>query len=347
MTMATIAKAAGVSQGAISSLLNDRDYGIRVSEKTRERVFRACRELNYVPNDLRAVVRIYPEQGDTCLLISSRIPGGLAHPWVSRIATGMLNTIPMPRHNLAVAYYEETRNYVQETEELPQPLKNGTGSKFVCFGPINTSLHKACIRRNFPVIQLGYESTLPGVVSMVPDYGLAAQLALGHLARHGHKNIAIVSGPFGSADPRDAELNRAIGISARELGLQIEAQNIFQGDLSYQAGAAAMDALIGRTPAPTAIFCLSEASAMGARSRAEARSVGVPGILSILALTDHTDASPGTPALTTVAVPGEELGAEAAMEADRIIRSGAVTEARKIILPVRLIERASSGPVRI
>ena len=46
--MAQIAKAAGVSQGAISSLLNDRDYGIRVSEKTRERVFRVCREMGYM-----------------------------------------------------------------------------------------------------------------------------------------------------------------------------------------------------------------------------------------------------------------------------------------------------------
>src|SRR5215218_9295075 len=51
ITMAQIAKAAGVSQGAISSLLNDRDYGIRVSEKTRERVFRVCREMGYMPND--------------------------------------------------------------------------------------------------------------------------------------------------------------------------------------------------------------------------------------------------------------------------------------------------------
>src|SRR5476651_138154 len=69
ITMAAIAKAAGVSQGAISSLLNDRDYGIRVSEKTRKRVFKACREMGYVPNDLRAVVRMYPEMGDFCVLI--------------------------------------------------------------------------------------------------------------------------------------------------------------------------------------------------------------------------------------------------------------------------------------
>src|SRR3954447_26970053 len=77
ITMAQIAKAAGVSQGAISSLLNDRYYGIRVSEKTRERVFKVCREMGYIPNDLRAVVRMYPEMGDFCLLICRQSGIGL------------------------------------------------------------------------------------------------------------------------------------------------------------------------------------------------------------------------------------------------------------------------------
>src|SRR5829696_7712156 len=80
ITMAQIAKAAGVSQGAISSLLNDRDYGIRVSEKTRERVFKVCREMGYIPNDLRAVVRMYPELGEYCLLIANTFPSGLSDP---------------------------------------------------------------------------------------------------------------------------------------------------------------------------------------------------------------------------------------------------------------------------
>src|SRR6187402_1845135 len=82
ITMAQIAKAAGVSQGAISSLLNDRDYGIRVSDKTRERVFKVCREMGYVPNDLRAVVRMYPELGDFCLMVSNRVAGGLRDPFL-------------------------------------------------------------------------------------------------------------------------------------------------------------------------------------------------------------------------------------------------------------------------
>src|SRR4030095_5758322 len=94
ITMAQIAKAAGVSQGAISSLLNDRDYGIRVSEKTRERLFKVCREMGYLPNELRAVVRMYPELGDFAMLISSRFADGLAHPTVGRIAAAAVGAVP-------------------------------------------------------------------------------------------------------------------------------------------------------------------------------------------------------------------------------------------------------------
>jgi LacI family transcriptional regulator len=107
ITMAQIAKAAGVSQGAISSLLNDRDYGIRVSEKTRERVFKVCREMGYIPNDLRAVVRMYPELGDFCLLISDRTEGGLSNPFAARIAHSAMGATPAGSRSLTIAFYDE------------------------------------------------------------------------------------------------------------------------------------------------------------------------------------------------------------------------------------------------
>src|SRR5580658_10042184 len=105
ITMAQIAKAAGVSQGAISSLLNDRDYGIRVSEKTRDRVFKVCRELGYVPNDLRAVVRMYPDLGDLCVLVSRDMGGILKHPFSSRIAHAAMEASSEPSHPISFAEY--------------------------------------------------------------------------------------------------------------------------------------------------------------------------------------------------------------------------------------------------
>src|SRR4051812_49703374 len=104
ITMAQIAKAAGVSQGAISSLLNDRDYGIRVSEKTRERVFRVCRDMGYLPNDLRAVVRMYPELGGYALLFSKQLGLGLEHPFVSRVAGAAMRAVPEPSRPITLAF---------------------------------------------------------------------------------------------------------------------------------------------------------------------------------------------------------------------------------------------------
>ena len=120
--MAQIAKAAGVSQGAISSLLNDRDYGIRVSEKTRERVFKVCREMGYMPNDLRAVVRMYPEVGDLCLLLATSLTEGLTDPFVARLTKAAMDAISDSSRPLTLAFYEPGRDYVAARPEgLPHP----------------------------------------------------------------------------------------------------------------------------------------------------------------------------------------------------------------------------------
>lgn len=343
ITMATIAKAAGVSQGAISSLLNDRDYGIRVSEKTRERVFKTCRELGYIPNDLRAVVRIYPEMGDTCLFLSSKVKGGMANTFAARIAGGIINTVTTPKQNLAVSMYDETRDYSNENDKLPPPLSNGTASKFIFVGSPSPSLQKVCIRRSYPVFQIGCESSIPGVTSIIADYESAARIALSHLLEFGHKNIAIVGGPFGSPDPCHAELNRAIGMAAYELGIHIAPQNIFQGNLSFEAGFAALGDALSKTPAPTALFCLSEAAGCGVLTAALTKGIKVPSELSIIALAEHADTPAVVPQLSTVALPTEELGILAAQEAERLIRGALPLEARKIIQPVKLLQRSTSG----
>lgn len=342
ITMAAIARAAGVSQGAISSLLNDRDYGIRVSDKTREKVFKVCRELGYVPNDLRAVVRMYPEQGDTCLLLPARSSANLAHPFVARIASAAL-TAGAPG-SLAISQYDETRQYAMDSEDLPRPILNGTASKYLCIGTANPSLCRIAQRRGHPFVLIGHEVHIAGTTCVLPDYIGAARLALGHLVEHGHKNIAIVGGPFGSPEPRLAELNRAIGVVAQELGLHIEAQNIFQGDLCFESGASALDALVARTPAPTAVFCLSEQSACGLLARARSKGVSVPGQLSVVALADHCSLPASCIGITTVALPLDEMAVTAAEEALRQIRFSIPAQSLRIILPVKFHERESCAP---
>jgi LacI family transcriptional regulator len=342
ITMAGIAKAAGVSQGAISSLLNDRDYGIRVSEKTRERVFKVCRELGYVPNDLRAVVRMYPELGDVCLLISTKIPGGLANAFVGRVAGAVMNSIS--QGSLVIAFYDESHEYTGEGEELPKPIQNGTASKFLWIGAPNLSLSRIIQRRGHPLAFIGHENRQAGSTSLVPDYTAAARLAFGHFVKHGHRSIAIVGGPFGSPEPRLNELNRALGVAAQELGLTLDTHGIFQGDLTFEAGVSALDVLLERNPTTSAVFALSEAAGCGVLARAHAKGLSVPGKLSVLALADHDRMPPSCIPLTTVALPVEELATSAAQEMEHQIRDGLPFDGQRMVLGVKLCERESVGP---
>lgn len=343
ITMAQIAKAAGVSQGAISSLLNDRDYGIRVSEKTRERVFKVCREMGYVPNDLRAVVRMYPEVGDFCLLLATSVSGGVGDPFVARLARAVMATVTDASHPLTLASYDPARDYHGSLDELPHPIRSGVASKFLFHGPASASLIQQIVRRGLPVISLGTDVPLPGVISLVPDYVSASRLAFQHLHKLGHQRIGIVSGPFGATETQIIDLHRGIRTAASELGISIEAQNIVYGDLGYQAGAQAMDELLSHPVKPTAVFCLSDGAAAGAIAAAHRRSLRVPEELSVVGCADDFCSHLILPQMTTVHIPAEEMAEIGVREIDRLVREPLATAPRRQVIPVQLIERGSSA----
>ncbi|MGB8170636.1 MAG: LacI family DNA-binding transcriptional regulator [Chthoniobacteraceae bacterium] len=343
ITMAQIAKAAGVSQGAISSLLNDRDYGIRVSEKTRERVFKVCREMGYIPNDLRAVVRMYPEFGDCCLLIPTSLAGGLSDPSVARLAGAAMAAVSDPLRAITVAAYDETIDYLTEPNALPQPVRAGVCSKFLCLGAASHLLLQALHRRGSPVASLGHDAVMPGVLSIVPDYCQASRLAIEHLYALGHRHIGIVSGPFGATDSDLLELNRGVRLACDELGLPIDAKMIVYGDLGEKSGRTAVEELLAHQPEPTAIFCLSDAAAAGVLAAAHLRGVKVPAELSVIGCADDVRAQSTYPGLTTVHLPYEEMAALAVKEIERLVREPLFGEPRKVLLPVRLVERESTA----
>ncbi|MDP9292538.1 MAG: LacI family transcriptional regulator [Verrucomicrobiota bacterium] len=343
ITMAAIAKAAGVSQGAISSLLNDRDYGIRVSEKTRDRVFKACRELKYIPNDLRAVVRMYPDMGDLCLLVSSDAGSPTLDFFTSRLIAAATDAVTDSSHHATIARYDPDTDYVRSADLLPHPIRSGTASKFICLGTPNQSLFQALTKRGYPVVNIGRDIPVPGVASILPDYSAASRLALDYLHRLGHRHIAILAGPFGTADSKIIELNHGLRIGFENLGIPLEAQNIIYGDLTFQSGASAAEVFLSRSPRPTALFCLTDAVAAGAISYAAAHGLKIPQDLSIIGCGDEQFAALLSPALTTIHLPAEEMGTAAVHEVEARARDveHPLLEAKKTLMPVRLVERQS------
>jgi len=344
ITMADIAKAAGVSQGAISSLLNDRDYGIRVSEKTRDRVFRVCREMGYVPNDLRAVVRMYPELGDFCVLLASDLGDLPTDPFQSRVISGAMGAV---LEAVTIARFQADLDYATaDPESLPHPVKSGTTSKFLLVGRPNRSLCQALVTRGHGVAVAGYDVPLLGVTSILPDFAGASQIAIDYLFQLGHKRIAILSGPFGATDYHIIELNRGVRAGYDKVNVPIEAQNIIYGDLSMEDGFKALDLLMERPNLPTAVFCFDDAAAAGVIARAQARGIKVPEDLSVIGCSDDALSMHLQPTLSTVHLPAEQIGATGVAETDRRVRERDTfpTEAKRILLPVKFVQRNSSAP---
>jgi len=346
ITMADIAKAAGVSQGAISSLLNDRDYGIRVSDKTRERVFKVCRELGYVPNDLRAVVRMYPERGELCLLVSREIGSVVRDSFFSRVLDAGQKAGSDTSHTITITHFDPALDYAENPDALPLPASTGTASKYLCIGTPNPSLLQSLTRRGFGVSCIGCEIALPGVTSILPDFADASQQAVEYLFKLGHKRIAILSGPFGSTAHHIIELNRGVRLAYEKMGVFIEAQNIIYGDLTFKNGFNSLDVLLDRTPQPTAVFCLNDDAAAGVIARALSKRLRVPADLSVLGCSDDLFAQWIYPALSTVHIPAEEMAEAGVREIERRVhdRDHGMADTKKIVLPVRLVERESCAP---
>jgi DNA-binding LacI/PurR family transcriptional regulator len=347
ITMADIAKAAGVSQGAISSLLNDRDYGIRVSEKTRDRVFRVCREMGYIPNDLRAVVRMYPELGEFCVLLSTALGDLPSHSFHTRIISGAMAAMGEKAGAVTIARFSATADFASaEPDAFPSPAKSGVASRYLLLGPPNPSLCHALVSRGMGVCVAGFDVALSGVTSIMPDFAAASQTAVDHLFSLGHTRIAILSGPFGATDFHIIELNRGVRAAYDRAGIPIEAQNIIYGDLTMANGYKSLDLLMSRPNPPTAVFCFDDAAAAGVVARAQASGIKVPEQLSVIGCSDDPISAHLYPALSTVHLPGEEIGATAVQETDRRVRERDTfpSDGKKAILPVKLIQRDSSGP---
>jgi LacI family transcriptional regulator len=180
------------------------------------------------------------------------------------------------------------------------------------------------------------------VTSLLPDYEQASHLAIAHLAELGHQHLGIVSGPFGSTDPKILEMNRGVSRACSEFGLPIETQSIVYGDLSEHAGEVALDEILAHQPKPTAVFAMSDSAALGVLARAHARGLKVPGDLSVIGCSDDASALISVPRLTTVHLPAEEMAQSGVQEIDRLVREGTPDAPRKIQVPVRLTVRAST-----
>jgi LacI family transcriptional regulator len=192
-----------------------------------------------------------------------------------------------------------------------------------------------------PVVLAG--RGLPGgrYGSVLHDDVAGGALAAEHLLALGHRRVAQLAGPTDI----DTFVRRAEGFSAAVAaggGEEIRVPVPGSVTPTFEEGRRVMSGLLEAPVRPTGIFAPSDVMAVGALDAINAAGLRCPEDISVVGYNDVRMARFVSPPLTTIEMPAEEMGAEAARMALAAI-DDADAPRRLVELPARLIVRRSTG----
>jgi DNA-binding LacI/PurR family transcriptional regulator len=329
-----VARAANVSQAAVSLVLSGRAGRHGLSEATQSRVRSAAQALGYTPNLVaRSLKR---RRTNTIAFMTSN----LGNRYVAEVLAAAEEAAQ------ARGYVVNAISARTEAAEIAaiERLGGGISDGLVMHGGsdrIIEELHRlrarglACVLLQDP----GADSTLPCVRV---DLAQGGTLATRHLLELGHRRVAHVTDAamLGRAlNERLQGYRRALA----EAGIAYDPELVVAGANSFAGGHAATIALLasGR-PQPTAVFYFNDQMAIGGLHALAALGQRVPQDIAVVGF-DGTDLGAfSTPELTTIDHPRQELGRLAtAMLLDQL--ESIPVEGVALPLPVRLVVRQSCG----
>jgi DNA-binding LacI/PurR family transcriptional regulator len=196
-----------------------------------------------------------------------------------------------------------------------------------------------------PVCIVGGHVANSGVPSVGSDFHHGMALATQHLIDLGHTRIALVNGPHETYTSHEK--------LAGYLGTLMEANLPISPDLvkwfpwfsafDNAVGLQTMTELFALDRPPTAIAFATDDLAVGGVTLLQRRGLQVPDDISIVGFHDDPMATATTPRLTTIRVDRAGWG-ERAVERLIAIEHGKAMQAERLLLPVELIVRDSTGP---
>jgi len=166
-------------------------------------------------------------------------------------------------------------------------------------------------RHDLPVVEI-WDLTAQPIGSVVGFSNVAAGREAGrYFAQRGRRHWAFLGSRPGR-EGRSGKRLRGLRETARAAGVAAPVTAFVEDGMSASAGHAAVLALLDAHPHTDALFCANDALATAALRAAADRGLAVPAALSILGFGDFDVAAHTSPALTTVRIPGREIGASAA-----------------------------------
>ncbi|GAA5044537.1 DNA-binding LacI/PurR family transcriptional regulator [Thermocatellispora tengchongensis] len=296
VTIATVARYAGVSRQTVSNVLNTPEV---VREETRRRVHEAVEALGYRANQAARQMRTGRSR-----LIATRIEptrDGINGSVLDRFLHGLTEAAAGSGYRVILYTAADDEAEIATYEDL---LGAYTPDAFVLasthHGDARTSWLAA---RGMPFVTFGRPwDALDAHTWVDVDGAAGTEEATGHLLGSGHRRVAFLGWPEGSGVGDDRRSGWARAMAAA--GLDVAGLAYVCEDRVAEAEAA-VRGMLGAGEPPTAIVCASDSLALGAFQAARAANPDAP--VAVCGFDDTPVAR--AVGLTSVSQPLEEAAA--------------------------------------
>jgi LacI family transcriptional regulator len=334
-TLRDVAEAAGVHAATASRALNPATRGL-VNTETARRVMKVAEQLGYRPNPIARGLKT-SKSGTIGLVIPD-----LTNPLFPPIVRGIEDVLePAGYSGLIVNTDNDPGRESAQIELLRSRQVEGL---IVATARVKHPLMEQLHREGVVMVMVNRRPDGIDVPSITPDDAAGIELAVRHLAELGHTRIAHVAGPPNTST--GVTRARSFRGTIRDLGLDDDPALITTADhWSEVAGAAGLRRLLDRGLSFTGIVAGNDLIALGCYDVFAERGLSCPEDISVVGFNDMPFLDKLKPPLTSIAIPHQQIGAEAArLLLDAI--ADPKRPARSVLLPLSLVERGSTAPPR-
>ncbi|QEM83956.1 LacI family DNA-binding transcriptional regulator [Halomonas binhaiensis] len=331
ITSRDVAERAGVSQSAVSRCFSPK---ASISEKTKNKVLKAAKELGYRPNSIAR--SLITRSSRTIALVLSHLDN-MFYPLVIEKASLRFQA---EDYHLLLFVVPEAGDFSGVMERILQSQVDGI---LMMSASLTSSLARECVDSGIPVVLVNRKVDFDGISQVYSDNYHGGFWVGSYLAMAGHDRVAYLAGLESSSTSRHRYQGLVDGLAS--LGKQCHA--IAHGDYDFEQARAATRQLFTAPPYPDAVFAASDHMAIAVmETLRDDFNLRIPEDVSVIGFDDTPVAAWPSYRLTTVRQPVDQMVEEATTLLLRQIRQGDF-RAESRILPVTPILRHSvRSPVR-
>ncbi|UCZ52015.1 LacI family DNA-binding transcriptional regulator [Bacillus shivajii] len=332
ITIKDVAKKANVAPSTVSRVIANSP---RISERTKEKVREAMKELGYHPNfNARSLAN--KSTKTLGIIMPNSANKTFQNPFFPEVIRG----ISTKAYQLEYGLYLSTGQTEEEIYEEVQDMVQGgrVDGIILLYSRVNDKVMSYLYEQKFPFTVIGrpYDPKMKDITFVNNDNYKAAKTVTEYLLLLGHRNIAFVGGNLDFVVTVDHM--EGYKQALKNAGIEQSDDYIVFREELQEGGQEAVIDLMSLKNRPTAMIVADDIMTFGVMRMLSEMEVSVPDDISIISFNNVMISELSSPPMTTVDINIYGLGYEAAnCLIEKILHPE--SETKKVIIPHKMIKR--------